>query len=84
MNTLATLLPLLAVAGGAIIVLLVDAFWRRPSKNPLAYLTLAFLAAAAAASVRLWDAGAEAFEGALREVRAAADDVDAHQRRRAG
>ena len=66
MNTLATLLPLLAVAGGAIIVLLVDAFWRRPSKNPLAYLTLAFLATAAAASVRLWDAGAEAFEGALR------------------
>ena len=66
MNTLATLLPILAVAGGAIIVLLVDAFWKRPSKNPLAYLTLAFLAAAAAAAVRLWDAGAEAFDGALR------------------
>ncbi len=66
MNTLRALLPLLAVAGGAIVVLLLDAFWKRPSKNHLAFATLAFLAAAAAAAVRLWDSGAEAFEGALR------------------
>ena len=66
MSVILPLLPLLAVAGGAIVVLLLDAFWRHPSKNHLAFLSLAFLAAAAAAAVRLWNAGAEAFDGALR------------------
>jgi NADH-quinone oxidoreductase subunit N len=65
------LLPILVVAGGAIIVLLVDAAWKRTTKTHLAFLSLFFLAGAAAASVRLWDAGAEAFEGVLRPDRPA-------------
>jgi NADH-quinone oxidoreductase subunit N len=66
MSALQALGPLLAIAGGAIVVLLLDAFWKRESKNHLAFLSLAFLAAAAAFAVRMWNADAEAFDGALR------------------
>ena len=66
MNALRALGPLLTVAGGAVLVLLLDAFWKRESKNHLAYLSLALLAGAAALCIRLWDAGAASFEGALR------------------
>jgi len=66
MNTLQALLPLLAVAGGALLVLLLDAFWKSETKHPLAYVSLALLAAAAGLCVRLWDAGASSFGGSLR------------------
>jgi NADH-quinone oxidoreductase subunit N len=67
MTTLLPLSPILAVAVGALLVLLVEAFGRRESKNHLAFISLAVLAAAAALCVRLWDAGASAFGGTLNQ-----------------
>jgi NADH-quinone oxidoreductase subunit N len=64
MTTPAALLPLAIVAGGALAVLLLDAFWKRESKTHLAALSLAVLGAAAAFAVRLWGSSASYFEAA--------------------
>ena len=66
MNVTAALLPLLIVVVGAILVLLLEAFWKRTDKTPLAMLSLAAVLGSAAAAVRLWGAGASAFGGMLR------------------
>jgi NADH-quinone oxidoreductase subunit N len=66
MNEFAALLPLLIIVGGAILVLLLEAFWKRTDKTPLAALSLAAVLGCAASAVRLWGRGATAFGGMLR------------------
>ncbi len=71
MSVWTVLAPLLAVAGGGVAVLLLEAFWRPRSKNPLAVLSLAALAAAVFFSVRLWDRDASSFARSLMQDNAA-------------
>jgi len=66
MKAAAPLLPLLIIVGGAILVFLLEAFWKRTDKTPLAMLALATVLGSAAAAVRLWGTGASAFGGMLR------------------
>ena len=66
MNVTAAVFPLLVVVGGAILVLLLEAFRPRADKTPLAMLALAAVLGSAAAAVRLWGTGASAFGGMLR------------------
>jgi len=66
MSAYAALVPLVVVVGGAILVLLLEAFWKPADKTPLAVLALLDAAAAAFALVRLWGSGASSFEGMLR------------------
>ena len=66
MSDAAALVPLLVVVGGAILILLLEAFWRPVDKTPLAALALLVAAGAGAACARLWGVGASAFGGMLR------------------
>jgi NADH-quinone oxidoreductase subunit N len=66
MSEYAALIPLLVVVGGAILVLLLEAFWPRKDKTHLAVLALLTVAGSGAACVRLWGQGASAFGGMLR------------------
>jgi NADH-quinone oxidoreductase subunit N len=66
MSALAAAAPLAALAGGAILVLLADAFRPRRSKALLAALSLLVLAASAALAARQWGRGGSAFGGLLR------------------
>jgi NADH-quinone oxidoreductase subunit N len=57
--------PELALAGAAVVVLLVVAFWPRAGRGVLAGLTLAGLAVAAGLTVWNWDLQRVAFDGAV-------------------
>ena len=61
MTSLLAVAPLLAVAGGALAVLLVEAFGRPKRTERLGYLSLAFLAAGAVLAVRAWGGDDSAF-----------------------
>jgi NADH-quinone oxidoreductase subunit N len=66
MSAYAALVPLLIIVGGAIFILLLEAFWKPASKTPLAALALLAAAGCGAACARLWSRGASAFGGMLR------------------
>jgi len=66
MSVFPALGPLIALTGGALVVLLADAFLKRENKNYLAYLSLAALVVTAGLGVRLWGRNAQAFDGMLR------------------
>jgi NADH-quinone oxidoreductase subunit N len=66
MNSCYALAPLLIVVGGALAVLLLDAFMKKENKNYLAYLSLLVLMACAVVSVKAWNADISYFGGMLR------------------
>ncbi len=54
---LEVLLPYLVIAGGGLVVMLADAFWRGPRKDHLSFLTLLVLLGSVLAQLRLGGAG---------------------------
>lgn len=66
MSGAAVLAPLLCLVGGAIAVLLLEAFAKEPSAPRAAAVSTAALAASGAAAARLWNRGGRAFGGQLR------------------
>jgi len=66
MSGTAVLAPLLSLVGGAIIVLLLEAFRKRTSVPQAAAVSMAAVAAAGIAAARLWNRGGRAFGGQLR------------------
>lgn len=65
MNSFAALYPLLIIVAGALIVLLLEAFWRRENKDHLAYISILFLILGAAACIRSWNQAYSYFDGNL-------------------
>ena len=65
MTTFMALSPLLAVVSGALFVLLVEAFMKRKSREPLGYLAAFALLAAGFFTVRSWNQGLSFFGGRL-------------------
>jgi NADH-quinone oxidoreductase subunit N len=65
------LVPLMIIVGGALCVLLLEAFLKKEDRSYLAYLSLAAVLGSAAAGVSLWDTRAAAFDGLLRMDNAA-------------
>ena len=65
MNNFASLSPLLATVGGALVVLLLEVFLKKEKRDYLGFVSLAFLAAAAALSVLCWDKNLTYFRGTL-------------------
>ncbi|MBM3294815.1 MAG: NADH-quinone oxidoreductase subunit N [Candidatus Aminicenantes bacterium] len=66
MSVFPALGPLLAIAAGALAVILAEAFFKRENKDHLAFLSLAVLLVSGWLAVRLWGRNAEAFGGTLR------------------
>jgi NADH-quinone oxidoreductase subunit N len=65
MNSLASLFPLLAAVGGALVVLLLEVFLKKEKRDYLGFISLAFLAAAAGLAALAWDKNLTYFRGAL-------------------
>ena len=66
MNSFLALAPLLVIAGGALLVLLLDAFIEKEAKDFPAYVSILILAASALVSIRSWNQGLTYFDGMLR------------------
>jgi len=66
MNSFFALAPLLVIAGGALLVLLLDAFIEKEAKDFPAYVSILILAASALVSIRSWNQGLTYFDGMLR------------------
>lgn len=65
MTTFMALAPLLAVVSGALLVLLVEAFMKRESREPLGYLAAFALLAVGFFAVRSWNRDLDYFGGRL-------------------
>jgi len=65
MSSPAAFLPLLAVVAGALVVLLLEVFLRKEKRDYLGFVSLTFLAAAAALAVLSWNKGLKYFQGML-------------------
>jgi NADH-quinone oxidoreductase subunit N len=65
MNTIYALFPVLIIVAASLLVMILEAFFKRENRSYLAYLSLLFLAAAAASCVRFWDKGYSYFDGNL-------------------
>jgi NADH-quinone oxidoreductase subunit N len=65
MTSFGALIPLLVVVGGAILVLLLEAFIQRENRNYLAFISLAALAACAVLCASFWSDGYAYFDGML-------------------
>ncbi|MDH4198364.1 MAG: proton-conducting transporter membrane subunit, partial [Candidatus Aminicenantes bacterium] len=66
MNSLTALVPLLAVAVGGLLALLLSVFLRKAARPAIGYLALASFAASGVALVLLWGRNAHYFDGGLR------------------
>lgn len=65
MNSILALLPLLVVVSGALVVLLLEVFLRRESRNYLAYISLLFLIGCGVICVLSWNRAYSYFGGTL-------------------
>ena len=65
MNTIYALFPVLIIVAASLLVMLLEAFFKRENRSHLAYLSLLFLAAAAAGCVKFWNKGYSYFNGNL-------------------
>lgn len=65
MNTIYALFPVLIIVAASLLVMILEAFFKRENRSYLAYLTLLFLIAAAAGCVKFWDKGYSYFDGNL-------------------
>jgi NADH-quinone oxidoreductase subunit N len=65
MTSLTALLPLLSILGGSLVLLLVEAFFRREDTSRLGYLSVLFIGAGGFFTVRVWGGGASFFDGVL-------------------
>jgi NADH-quinone oxidoreductase subunit N len=65
MNTIYALFPLLIIVAASLLVMILEAFFKREDRSYLAYLSLLFLIASAAACVKFWDKGYSYFDGNL-------------------
>ena len=65
MNTNYALLPLLTIVAASLLIMILEAFFKKENRSYLAYLSLLFLVAAAAECVKFWDKGYSYFDGNL-------------------
>ena len=65
MNSILALLPLLVVVSGALVVLLLEVFFRRENRNYLAYISLLFLIGCGVICVLFWNRSYSYFNSAL-------------------
>jgi len=65
MNTIYALFPVLIIVAAALLVMILEAFFKRENRSYLAYLSLLFLAAAVAGCVKFWNRGYSYFDGNL-------------------
>jgi NADH-quinone oxidoreductase subunit N len=65
MNTIYALVPLLIIVAASLLVMILEAFFKKENRSYLAYLSLLFLIAGAAACVKFWDKGYSYFDGNL-------------------
>ncbi|MGB8951535.1 MAG: NADH-quinone oxidoreductase subunit N [Candidatus Aminicenantales bacterium] len=65
MNNLLALAPLSIIVFASLLILLLEAFLKKESKNYLAYLSIFFLAVCGVFCLRAWSAGYSYFEGSL-------------------
>ena len=65
MNTIYALLPLLTIVAASLLIMILEAFFKKENRSYLAYLSLLFLVAAAAECVKFWDKGYSYFDGNL-------------------
>ena len=65
MNTVYALIPLLTIVAASLLVMILEAFFKKENRSYLAYLSLLFLIAAAAGCVKFWNKGYSYFDGNL-------------------
>ncbi len=65
MTSISALFPLLSIVAGSLVLLLLEAFFRRENKSLLGYLSVLFLAAGGVFSARAWSQEASYFGGQL-------------------
>jgi NADH-quinone oxidoreductase subunit N len=65
MNSFAALYPLLAIVGGALLILLLEVFLRKENKSYLGYISIIVLAACSFLCVRSWERDYSYFNGWL-------------------
>jgi NADH-quinone oxidoreductase subunit N len=65
MNTIYALIPLMIIVAAGLLVMILEAFFKRENRSYLAYISLLFLIAAAAGCVQFWDKGYSYFDGNL-------------------
>ncbi len=65
MNTIYTLLPLLIIVAASLLVMILEVFFKREDRSYLAYISLLFLIASAAACVKFWNKSYSYFDGSL-------------------
>ncbi|MBN2409168.1 MAG: NADH-quinone oxidoreductase subunit N [Candidatus Aminicenantes bacterium] len=65
MNSLTALAPLLAVVAGALVVLLLEVFIKKPERDYLGYVSVVFLGGASYLAVSSWNKGLSYFRGGL-------------------
>jgi NADH-quinone oxidoreductase subunit N len=65
MNTIYALLPLLTIVAASLLIMILEAFFKKENRSYLAYLSLLFLVAAAAECIKFWDKGYSYFDGNL-------------------
>jgi len=65
MNSLSAIFPIVSVVAGALVVLVLEVFFRRENKNYLGYTSIVFLAACVALCVRFWNGAYSYFNESL-------------------
>ncbi len=65
MNTILALFPLLIIVAASLLVMILEAFFKREDRSYLAYISLLFLIAAAAGCVKFWNKDYSYFDGNL-------------------
>jgi len=65
MNTFYALFPVLIIVAGSLLVMILEAFFKKENRTYLAYISLLFLIAAAAGCVQFWNKGYSYFDGNL-------------------
>jgi NADH-quinone oxidoreductase subunit N len=65
MNTIYTLIPLLVIVAAALLVMILEVFFKTEERSYLAYISLLFLIASGAACVKFWNKGYAYFDGSL-------------------
>jgi NADH-quinone oxidoreductase subunit N len=65
MNTIYALFPLLIIVAASLMVMILEVFFKKEDRSYLAYLSLLFLIASAAACVKFWNKGYSYFDGNL-------------------
>jgi NADH-quinone oxidoreductase subunit N len=65
MNSMSALFPLVAVVLGALVILLLEAFFKRENRSYLGFVAIAFLVATSLLAAGCWGRGRSYFQGAL-------------------